>query len=182
MMAVREASRRALAWPGASRFNQRASSGESKRKKRKAKRLSFAFFPFLLVFGIGTFQWVTGEKSRKNFPPFSLAHGVASLSLPTARMSPVPAARASACRQAFILIKGICISNNSDFVNPFAALVELAAGRPEPRHGRACPGYPRNASCDNVLGRSFKATTELDHFMKRRFGGGSRRWPGQARP
>ena len=35
-----------------------------------------AFFCFLLVFGIGTFQRVTGEKSEKNFPPPQLASRV----------------------------------------------------------------------------------------------------------
>ena len=56
--------------------NQRANSGERKRKGKKAKWLSFAFFHFLLVFGIGTFQRVTTEKSQKNFLPFQLAQRV----------------------------------------------------------------------------------------------------------
>ena len=40
---------------------------ESKRKKKKGNSLSFGFFCFLLVFGIGTFQRVMAEKSRKIF-------------------------------------------------------------------------------------------------------------------
>jgi hypothetical protein len=50
---------------------------ERKRKEKKAKLLSFAFFRFALVFGIGPFQWVTSEKSEKNFPLSPLAHEVA---------------------------------------------------------------------------------------------------------
>ena len=45
-------------------------------KEKKAKSLSFAFFRFLLLFGIGTFQWVTAEKSKKNFLSFRLARVV----------------------------------------------------------------------------------------------------------
>jgi hypothetical protein len=60
---------------------------ESQRKKKKVKSLSFAFFPFLLLFGIEPFQWVTAEKSRKNFLPFSLAREVAGrVSHPRARL------------------------------------------------------------------------------------------------
>jgi hypothetical protein len=46
-------------------FNHGASLRESKGKQMKAKRLSFAFFCFLLFFGIGAFQRVTGEKNEK---------------------------------------------------------------------------------------------------------------------
>ena len=41
---------------------------ESERKKKKEKERKFTFFCFLLVFGIGTFQRVTAEKSEKFLP------------------------------------------------------------------------------------------------------------------
>jgi hypothetical protein len=63
---------------------------ERKRKEKKARLLSFAFFRFLLVFGIGTFQWVTSEKSEKIFPfhhsPMRLQADVLN-----ARTPPLPA-------------------------------------------------------------------------------------------
>ena len=71
--------------PGLTRglqFQPEREFGENKKKEKESeKSLSFAFFPFLLVFGIRTFQWVMAEKSRKHFLPFPLAQGVASLSL-----------------------------------------------------------------------------------------------------
>jgi hypothetical protein len=50
---------------------------ELERKKKKEKESKIAFFRFLLLFGIWTFQRVMSEKSEKNFPPPSLASQVA---------------------------------------------------------------------------------------------------------
>ncbi|MFZ0601339.1 MAG: hypothetical protein WAN05_08255, partial [Roseiarcus sp.] len=47
--------------------NHGASRNESRRKKKKGKESEKAFFCFLLLFGIGTFQRVMSEKSKKNF-------------------------------------------------------------------------------------------------------------------
>ena len=51
---------------------------ENKRKRTKAKESKIAFFCFLLLFGIGAFQWVMAEKSRKIPPLRPFASGLHS--------------------------------------------------------------------------------------------------------
>ena len=101
--------------PGAAgppEFNQSASSGESERKKKKEKESQFAFFRFLLLFGIEPFQKVTAEKSRKNLPPFSLAHELHANRSMTAHAS-VP--RPALAQAGLILSIGIIVVNVSGF-------------------------------------------------------------------
>ena len=71
----------------------KARVSERKRKRKKAKWLFFAFFRFLLLFGIGTFQRVMSEKSEKNFPPPSLASQVAGVVASSRDQSRSPSVR-----------------------------------------------------------------------------------------
>jgi hypothetical protein len=48
----------------------------NERKKMKEKCLSFPFICFHKFFGIGTYQWFTGDSNRKNLPLFPLAFQV----------------------------------------------------------------------------------------------------------
>jgi hypothetical protein len=53
-------------------------ASQSKPTKLKESKMAFFrfFFYFLLVFGIGTFQWLMAEKSRKNLPLQIFASGL----------------------------------------------------------------------------------------------------------
>ncbi len=66
----------AIRGPGCNLDANCAKANERKRKENRFFLLSFAFFCFLLLFGIRAFQWVTAEKSRKNFPSSQLASWV----------------------------------------------------------------------------------------------------------
>ena len=54
---------------GSGEYNLMGELSETERKRTKEKENKFAFFCFLSLFGIGTFQWVTAEKSGKKFLP-----------------------------------------------------------------------------------------------------------------
>ena len=79
-MAIRAPSRRFTLEirppPGLDEYNLVGEPFETERKRTKAKESKFAFFYFLLVFGIGTFQWVTAEKSEKISPLLRFASGL----------------------------------------------------------------------------------------------------------
>ena len=62
---------RSFRWLG--EYNLRGELSETERKRTKEKESKFAFFCFLSLFGIWAFQWVTAEKTRKNFSLLSLS-------------------------------------------------------------------------------------------------------------
>jgi len=59
-------------------FGRPSKIAESNGKLMKIYESENPFFSFLLLFGIGPFQWVMAEKSRKIAPLLSLAREVAN--------------------------------------------------------------------------------------------------------
>ncbi|MFZ0600916.1 MAG: hypothetical protein WAN05_06030 [Roseiarcus sp.] len=114
---------------------------ETERKRTKEKESKFAFFCFLLIFGIGAFQWVTVEKSEKNvsLPPF--ASGL--------RFPPRPH-RSSPPRRPRVA-DSILRKHYHRFLfsaNQIAALIALAVGR-SPCPARGC--FPVAAALDAAI-------------------------------
>ena len=98
------------------RMQPRRELDESKRKKKKGKKSEMAFFCFLLLFGIGTFQRVMSEKSKKNFrrPSTRLTGCARSASSPWIHPVSRPFARGPVRPRAALLIRNM-ISTPSQF-------------------------------------------------------------------
>ena len=123
--------------------NHGASWNETERKKKKGKESKMAFFCFLLVFGIGTFQRVMSEKSKKNLQRLNSRprlwakrlEPMESSGLLSVRAGPFHGGRASVCSSE------ICVSRLPNFGKEMLAL--RSAYISVFRHGRARRGHPR---------------------------------------